>query len=169
MINHPTSFMVFCYAESNLFCTLLHLSIYLNPLQAQCSLVPRPRPAFPAFPYCKWWKAGRGLGTRLPSLLSPLPYMEKGQEWGWGSNPMTSHDVILWHPMKVITDLGMHTWCWWWQNASLTTKIDHIYSHHQQDVCRTAHMMLMMKYYITNHKNRSYFSHHPRSEQNYIP
>ena len=80
-----------------------------------------------AFPHYKWWKAGRGLGTRLPPLLSPLPYMEKDREWGWGSNPMTSHDVILWHPMKAITDLEMHTWRWWWQNASLTTKIYHIF------------------------------------------
>ena len=39
------------------------------PMQEKSSLVPRPRPAFHRLQYgktyCMWWKAGRGLGTRL--------------------------------------------------------------------------------------------------------
>ena len=39
-------------------------------LWVAASLVPRPRPAFHRFPYCKRRKAGRGLGTRLVAILS---------------------------------------------------------------------------------------------------
>ena len=47
-------------------------------LSVACSTVnvPRPHPAFrrlqygKALPYCKWWKAGRGLGTRLGQTLT---------------------------------------------------------------------------------------------------
>ena len=55
-----------------------------TPTAAVASLIPRPCPAFCHFQYgkayCKWWKAGRSLGTRLAvAILDGQNFCQKLQ------------------------------------------------------------------------------------------
>ena len=52
--------------------------LHRNSSSALGSLVPRPIP--PSFPYCKRWKAGWGLGTRLSSWYKNCA-MSRGLRW----------------------------------------------------------------------------------------
>ena len=45
----------------------------------QASLVPSSRPAFRRLTYCKWWKAGWGLGTMLPGYTDMQRNGVKGE------------------------------------------------------------------------------------------
>ena len=50
-------------------CTQAQLNLFYHPFYPDITHVRKDTRPSPAFPYCKLWKAGRGLGTRLGGVL----------------------------------------------------------------------------------------------------
>ena len=69
--HHRPNFLIFDEPTNHLDLeTVEALAKAFAKFKVNCSLIPRLSPCTNAFPYCKQWKAWRGLGTRLGKLLT---------------------------------------------------------------------------------------------------